>query len=202
MAEKKKKISFKKIISYVAGGIVILALLFLSFQLGSCGKEKEPTISASYISGKLEQSSELTSAKLKYKGLIDYDDNGVTFINKGAFTMVYNATVRAGIDMKEVKTNVNESKKEITITIPKAKILEVKIDPNSIRYYDESFSLFKSDEKESANKAQTFAEKDAKKESTKSGILEMADQQSETLIKGILQGCVNGYKLKCVKAES
>ena len=138
---------------------------------------------------------------MKYTGLIDYDDNGVTFINKGAFTMVYNATVRAGIDMKEVKTNVNESKKEITITIPKAKILEVKIDTNSIWYYDESFSLFKSDEKESANKAQTFAEKDAKKESTKSGILEMADQQSETLIKGILQGCVNGYKLKCVKAE-
>lgn len=203
MSEKKKKIPFRTILHITAVVIAILAILYVGFRLGSCGNEKkEPTVSTSYISGKLEQSSELTSAKLKYTGLIDYDDNGVTFINKGAFTMVYNATVRAGIDMKEVKTNVNESKKEITITIPKAKILEVKIDPNSIRYYDESFSLFKSDEKESANKAQTFAEKDAKKESTKSGILEMADQQSETLIKGILQGCVNGYKLKCVKAES
>ena len=62
--------------------------------------------------------------------------------------------------------------------------------------------MFKVDQKENANKAQALAERDAKKESAKSGILEMADQQSETLIKGILQGCVNGYKLKCVKAES
>ena len=58
------------------------------------------------------------------------------------------------------------------VAMEKQKSLEVKIDPNSIRYYDESFSLFKSDEKESANKAQTFAEKDAKKESTKSNISE------------------------------
>lgn len=203
MSEKKKKIPFRTILHITAVVIAILAILYVGFRLGSCGNEKkEPTVSTSYISGKLEQSSELTSVKLKYTGLIDYDDNGVTFINKGAFTMVYNSTIRAGIDMKEVKTDVDNVKNVITITVPKAKILDVKIDPSSIKYYDESFSLFKSDEKESANKAQTFAEKDAKKESAKSGILEMADQQSETLIKGILQGCVNGYKLKCVKAES
>ena len=203
MSEKKKKIPFRTILHITAVVIAILAILYVGFRLGSCGNEKkEPTVSTSYISGKLEQSSELTSVKLKYTGLIDYDDKGVTIINKGAFTMVYNSTIRAGIDMKEVKTDVDNVKNVITITVPKAKILDVKIDPSSIKYYDESFSLFKVDQKENANKAQALAEKDAKKESAKSGILEMADQQSETLIKGILQGCVNGYKLKCVKAES
>lgn len=204
MLSKLKKCSktFKIVITTVAVMILSVLIFVLGMSLGSCGKEKEPKITVSYISGKLEKASELTTAKLKYTGIADYDDNGVTFINKGAFTMVYNATVRAGIDMKEVKKEVDENKRLITITIPKARILDVKIDPSSIKYYDESFSLFKSDEKESANKAQALAEKAAKKESAKSGILEMADQQSETLIKGILQGCVDGYKLKCVKAES
>ena len=114
MSEKKKKIPFRTILHITAVVIAILAILYVGFRLGSCGNEKkEPTVSTSYISGKLEQSSELTSVKLKYTGLIDYDDNGVTFINKGAFTMVYNSTIRAGIDMKEVKTDVDNVKNKI-----------------------------------------------------------------------------------------
>ena len=76
MSEKKKKIPFRTILHITAVVIAILAILYVGFRLGSCGNEKkEPTVSTSYISGKLEQSSELTSVKLKYTGLIDYDDN-------------------------------------------------------------------------------------------------------------------------------
>jgi len=73
----------------------------------------------------------------------------------------------------------------------------VKVDPASIEYFDENFSLLNLDEKEDGNMAQVLAEKDAFEEASNMGILGLADQQSEALIKGILEGAVpKDYELK------
>lgn len=175
--------------------ILVIALSGVLFVKCSFDND-EATISASYISGKLEEASELTTAKLTYTGVADYTDEGIPVISQGDFTMVYNANVRAGIDIKKVKTNINNQTRTVKITIPDAEILDVKVDPKSIRYYDEAFALFNTDEKEDANRAQTMAEKDAIEHVAECGILELADQQAETLIKGILEGCVNNYDIK------
>ena len=45
-------------------------------------------------------------------------------------------------------------------------------------------------EKEDGNKANVLAEQEAEKEIEKMGVLEMADTQAETLIKGILKDVV------------
>lgn len=200
--------SKKSILSYIKAkpvtalilGLLIIIVVLSSILFVQCSlSNDEATISASYISGKLEEASELTTAKLTYTGVADYTDEGIPVISQGDFTMVYNATVRAGIDVKKVKTNINNQMRTVTITIPDAEILDVKVDPKSIRYYDEAFAIFNTDEKEDANKAQTMAEEDAIEHVAECGILELADQQAETLIKGILEGCVNNYKIKFSK---
>ena len=59
--------------------------------------------------------------------------------------------------------------------------------------------LFNGDPMEDSLRAQQQAEDDAKKEALGTGILEAADKQSETLVKGILQGVTEGYEMKFMR---
>jgi len=148
----------------------------------------------------LKKSSELTTAKLTYTGLSEYKDTGISFINRSDFIMVYQATARAGIDVKEILVNADKITKTVWITIPKAKILEVKVNMNSIKYFDEKFALLNVDYKEDANKATALAEEEAVKELEGMGILEMANEQAEALIKGLIQDLIpENYELKIKK---
>jgi len=104
--------------------------------------------------------------------------------------MVYEATARAGIDVKEVKIEQDDFKPIVWVTIPKAKVLDVKVDTSSIKYLKTEFALVNPNPKEDANNANTLAEKDAKKEVEEMGILSAADEQAETLIKGLLQDSI------------
>lgn len=194
MKEVFKKIMEHKILKWGFVGVVgVFGVLILGF----CLSNKSAKVDTTYLISKLEKSSELTTAKLTYTGFSEYKDKGIKILNRSDFLMVYTATARFGIDLKEVKIDSNDATKTINIIIPKAEIIEVKVEPKSIKYYDEDFSLFNFNSKDDANEAQDLAEKAAKKDINKMGVLEMADAQSETLIKGLLQDVIpEGYKIK------
>ena len=169
---------------------VISLIVFFSIH-------KEEKVDTSYIIAKLENSSELTTTKLNYTGMSEFKDSGIIIINKSDFIMVYEATARIGIDVKEIKVNVDNLNNIVWITLPKAKILDVKVDTSKIKYFDEKFALFNIDSKEDANKAIVLAEVAARQELSNMGVLEMADGQSETLIKGLIQDVVpKNYQIK------
>lgn len=158
---------------------------------------RESEIDTSYILAKLEKSSELTTSKLTYDGFNWYKDTGISLINRGDFMMVYTATARAGIDISKVKITTEYITKTIVISLPKAEILDIKVDPGSIKYYDEKFALFNFDKKEDANDAQKSAEEKARTDLENFGILKSADEQAEVLIKGLIQDMIpKGYSLK------
>ena len=116
--------------------------------------------------------------------------------------MQYKAEVRAGIDVKDIKVETSEISNKVTLTIPKARVLDVKIIPDSITYFNESFALFNLDSKEDANKAQKMAEEDATKKIEEMGLLDMADAQAEALIKGLVQDIVpRDTKIEVKKAK-
>lgn len=152
-------------------------------------------VDSEYVNVLLEKASELTSAKLNYTGMTEYKDTGIPIINKSDFIMVYKATARAGINMKDVKAEVDDKKKIVRLSIPKAEVLDVKVKASSIKYFDEKFSFLNVNEKEDSNKAIELAEKAAEKELKNMGVLEMADEQAEALIKGLLRDAVpDDYK--------
>ena len=64
-------------------------------------KSDEPVLSSTFISEKLEKVSELTTAKLTYNGLVQYTDGKVPFLTKKAFSMIYRAEVKAGVELSE-----------------------------------------------------------------------------------------------------
>lgn len=194
----KEKIKFffkkrKKEASLIGIGILI-TIIFISLIL-ILTKEKE--VDDHFILLKLEEASELTTSKITFTGFHKYKDDGIKIINRSDFLMVYEATARIGIDMKEVEVNSNKLTKTVYIEIPKATILDIKVDSNDIKYYDQGFSLFNTNSKDDNNKAVVEAEKKAIKEFSKSGVLEMANNQSEALIKGLIQDAIpKGYEIK------
>ena len=189
-----EKIIKYKIIIFIAVIIVASGIIYFGFL------NSKPEVDTTYIIARLEKSSELTTAKLNYTGMSEYKDSGISFINKADFIMVYEATARAGIDVKEIEVKANNVTHTILITIPKAKILDVKVDMEKIKYFDEKFALLNVDYKEDANKATALAEKEAIKELEGMGILAMADEQAEALIKGLIQDVVpDNYEIKIKK---
>lgn len=163
-------------------------------------RNKTSEVDTTYLGAKLEKASELTTTKLTYDGFTKYTDTGVKVINRSDFLMVYTATARAGIDVKEIIIESDKISKTIKVTLPKAKILEVKVDPSTIKYYDTKLALFNFDSREDANDAQALAEQEAKKELEKMGILDSANEQAEVLIRGLLQESIpSDYELKFTK---
>lgn len=176
---------------------VILGVLILAIVLSIILFNREEKVDTTYIISRLEKSSELTTAKIHYTGMSEFKDSGIIIINRSDFIMIYEATARVGIDVKEIKVEPDDLSHIVWLTIPKAKILDVKVDSSKIKYFDEKFSLFNVNSKEDANKAVSLAEKGAEEELLGMGILEMADAQAETLIKGLIQDAIpENYKIK------
>lgn len=157
----------------------------------------EEKITGEYLGTKLSKVGELTTVKLNYTGFLQYHDKGIPIFNRSDFLMTYETNARVGIDLEKVKPEVDDANKTVWLTIPKAEIQDVKIDTSTIKYYDSGFALFNVDEKEDGNRALELAEKDAKEELGKMGVLESADEQALTLIKGLLQNIVpTDYEFK------
>ncbi len=192
---KFKKIMSNKLFIKILSIIIVICVVLAGIRLFLY--ESKASLSSDKLEATLSKASDLTTAKLNYTGVANYSDTGIPILTKGDFVMIYDATVWAGIDLAAVKPEVDNNSGIVWVTIPKATIQEVKVDPSSIRYFDEKFTLINCNEKEDANNAQAEAEKDAVEEANKMGILELANQQAETLVKGILESSIpKDYQIK------
>ena len=196
---------FKKIIIYVVVALVVFASGYvISNNVHNKVEDDKPElVDTRALKAELVASSELTTAKLNLTCMSDFKDTGVSILNKADFIMVYDVTIRAGIDMEKVnipEDKIDKINKVIYVSIPSATIQSSNVDPATIKYFDEHFALFNVNEKEDANKAQELAQEDAIKKAVDSGILKMADNQSAALIKGILLNAIpDGYTIEIAK---
>ena len=200
--KKKRKNYFKglnnlsKKVKIIIGVIIILGIILFAIF----GINRKPKVDTIFLKQILTKSSELTTAKLTITGLSDYHDEGVYIFNRADFTMCFTAVIRAGINLENVQIDSDPIQKKIFITIPDAEIMDVKVDSNDIKFYGTGFALFNVNEKEDLAKALSLAEADARKEASSTGILDLANQQSETLIKGILANAIpKGYTMEVKK---
>lgn len=191
--------SFKKLSKNLKIAIIIILFVILvGFII--FGVNKKSDVDTTFLTSVLTKSSELTAAKLNITALSEYNDEGVYIFNRSDFTMCFKATIRAGINLENVKINSDSINKKIYITIPEAEIFEAKVDSSSLKFYGTGFALFNVNEKEDLAKAIELAEKDAKEEAKNMGILNLANQQSEALIKGILANAIpEGYTMEVRK---
>lgn len=172
----------KKLLYSVIGILLIAAALAGAyFYVQYQGRQK---VTPDMLMTRLENSSECTTQKMIYNGVVESESGNVPLLTKETFLMTYKATVRAGFDISKTKIDVADER--ITVTIPEIVIQEVTIDPNEIKTYNTSLTLFKPDGKEALKDALIAAEDDAKKKAGESGLLEAAGENAEAVIKGLL----------------
>ena len=98
----------------------------------------------------------------------------------------YDGEIKAGLNFEEVRVNVNELTRVITVRLPEIRILNVEIKEDSFRLYNDGTNLFTSLKMEDVNESLAELKRNARETAIQNGILKNARENAETLIKSFL----------------
>ena len=157
--------------------------------------EREITID--YVSKKLENISDLSTAEMTYNGLFTVTEGNIPFITKKGFSMIYTASVKAGIDASLIKIEVTDE--QIIVKLPATEIQMSWVDPDSIQFYDEKHALFNWSKKTDVTQAISAAEKDIKENADTERLLDRASRQAKYVVEGILEGSSGNRKIVIIQ---
>ena len=187
-----KKISIFSKIKWMFFGI-ILGILFSIFLYDKIKTTVNKTIikdsvDIEYITGMIRNMSDLITSELEYTGIVEYKTHEgelLNFLTGEEFLMVYNAEIKAGIDLSRVSLEKLEDK--IIVYMPSATIKYKKVKPDTIRYYDTKKALIKGDGKQLGREAQVEAENDIDKNVNIEKLLNSAEEQAKKVIEGLIK---------------
>ena len=167
-------------------------------------KETVPVITRELLDQEISSLSELVTKKYWYRNATQKDEakewlwgTAMPFSDI-QFVALYDGYIKAGIDLQDVKFNIDQSSKTITITMPKSKILDHNIPQETINVLQVKNNLFNS---VSFNDYNRFisAEKSVMAETAVGqGILEEADKEAKMVIESFLENVpgIETYTLK------
>lgn len=172
---------------------VALAAVAISIAIIVSNKKSTPKVTTSVIMERINETSELTSAKMICTGLINYSDNKIPFINEDAFSMTYSASIQAGFNLDNASVKVTHNK--VKLTLPDAEILNISIDEDSLNFYDNKFALFKDDSKQDVVTAMKQAKKDIEKKSEIEDLKKSAKKHTKLLFNKLFTDSIGDRKL-------
>lgn len=153
--------------------------------------KKEVTLE--FVNKKLENLGELSTAQMSYTGIYSVVEGSIPFITQKGFSMVYTATIRAGIDMSLIKVEITS--KNVIVRLPEPEIQMIKVDPSTIQFYDEKRALFNRDEKTDVTEAIQIAEKDLQEKTDLTDLLNLTSERAELLVKNLLMDVIEEKEL-------
>ncbi len=109
--------------------------------------QKESNIVTINLEEILESASDLVSLKYYYTDADTYSNSKKAFGKKIPLTtdkvvFKYSGVVSAGIDISLVQYEIDDEKKEITLSLPEPKIISHEIDEDSFEFFDVKNSVF------------------------------------------------------------
>lgn len=156
-------------------------------------KETTPVITREILDEQITSLSELVTKKYWYRNATKSKEAkewlwGVTMpLSDIEFVAMYDGSITAGIDLNEVKFNVNQQTKTITVTMPESKIFDHNIPQETINVVVAKNNLFNSISFNDYNRF-ISAEKDVMEETAiGQGILNEANQEAKEIIKAFLE---------------
>lgn len=178
----RKQMKKIKLIVTIVATVLLLVAGFMAARF--LNRDAEAVVSATSIEERLSKCSSLSTARLDYRGIVKYTDGDIQFINKKGFSMIYDAHIKAGIDLSKAQVTIKG--KKIRITVPAPEIQDVTVDSGSLEFYDEQLALFNWTDKSDTVKAIEFAKQDAKEKASQTDILSQASEQARTVIETLL----------------
>lgn len=100
----------------------------------------------------------------------------------------YDGVIKAGLNFKDIEVDVNEEQKSIVVRLPQTRILSIEIDEKSFRVFDERENIFNRLKLGDVNNALLALKEEIKATALKNGILENAQTNAMSLIKGFFIG--------------
>lgn len=165
--------------------------------------EPKAELTNTVVSRQLETMQDLTTAREKDYGFEEFSEGNIAHVNQKKFTMFYSYEIRAGVDLSKAKIAVDNDNHVISITLPKADLQSVSVDPNSLRFFDEQTSLFNDAEVSDTAAALQDAKKTAANKATKSDLLKEADKQAKKVVQNAYAQIAktDGYKVEVQVAD-
>ena len=135
-------------VKILLGIVAVVAVGAVGLLIGmNFGKEPEPVITADLIGQQLQDAQELVSVDYRYTNMgkfenqLDFYGWNVPFTDK-SFIVSYDGIIKAGVDLSQVKPEVNEVTKTVTVTLPESRIISHEIPESSIQVFNEKDGLF------------------------------------------------------------
>jgi hypothetical protein len=172
------------IVSFIAG---MLLAWFLQ------ARKKKTSINSTMIESRLAECSDLTTCNLVYVDLVKYSAGSIPLITKKAFSMIYQANIRAGIDLSLAKVEVTP--RTVTIHLPQTQVQSIEVDTETLRFYDEKLAIFNWSNKEDIGSAIAAARKDAEEHANLDNLKNQARTQAEKVLTKLVDPLAGGREV-------
>lgn len=156
--------------------------------------KKEPRLSSEFISGKIREVSDLIAAELIYSGMLKVTQGQIPFITEKGFTMTYSANIRSSIDISKILIEVNGN--NVSIQLPDSVIHSIDVDPDSINFYDNKYSLFNWHDKGDVVEAIRAAKADAEKNADIELLKRKAEKNARKVLSEVLSSTLEAESIQ------
>lgn len=155
--------------------------------------EEIVTVDTEIIADGLREMGTLITEEYYFTQLEKYKKTEKVWIFKSEASTAYSydGVVTAGIDCNEIGIEKDDEIKTITISIPKASILNVDIDPNSFQMYEEKNGLWSKFNINDYNKSLIEFEEAGKKKALEKGIIEKADESAKKMVESFVNSLID-----------
>ena len=109
---------------------------------------------------------------------------------KKSFVAKWDGIIKSGIKVEEIIVEINDTKKEIVIHMPKAEILSHEIDDDSIETLDEKDGLFNPVKVEDVRQFDAVSKEAMEERAIENGILEKASENAKEIIEKLVNNDV------------
>ena len=179
----------------------------LADQIAELTTEELVVFNAGVVMDELKSISELASVEYRYTNVGTLDAARVfTFMkewkvpfSKKAAIVTMDGTIKAGIDLSQVKIESNENKKTITVKMPKSRILSNELNEKSFKVYQEEESVWNQITLDDSKDLREQIKKQAEKNAVDNKLLEQAADKAQQLVRSIIEatpGIKETYTLK------
>ncbi len=184
--------TIKLLIVGILLGAVLLGGGWLLGKTSGGGSRENVEISAIVLQNKISAMSELAVVTYTYTELGQYESSKEFYGVKMPFTtnkflLTFDGIIKAGIDMTEVKVDVDQDAKVVTVKLPGAEILSHEIDEDSVKIYDEKTSIFNPFTVEDYTSFYADQKKTVEEKAREKGLLTEAQTQAEHAVRQLLE---------------
>lgn len=158
-------------------------------------EEASKEVDIRLINSEIQNIGELATIEYMYTDAGKFEDpkslfgKNIPFTTK-SFIAKWDGVIKAGVDITKVSAEVDDSKKEIMIYIPKAEILSHEIDNESIETLDQKDGLFNPVKVEDVREFDKVSKAAMEQRAIENGVLEKAYNNAKEIIEKLVNNDV------------